>query len=226
MKNIILYIVLATTSGSVLAQDCKDFYYLQDTKTVEMTIYNRKDKSDGVVTYKISDVKNNNGSIEATIHSEMVNEKGKSLSQSVVKAKCTGGVLMMDMSMFIPSAQQQQLKNIEATADAVYLDYPANMKAGDQLKDGLFTMDMKQEGGINTNVSVELTDRNVIAQESITTTAGTWNCFKITYKNKIVTKIAGIGIPVKLEATEWFAPGFGVVKTESKYGRTEITAIK
>lgn len=36
----------------------------------------------------------------------------------------------------------------------------------------------------------------------------------------------GIGVPFNIEGTEWFAPGFGIVKTESKHGRTAITAIK
>ena len=36
----------------------------------------------------------------------------------------------------------------------------------------------------------------------------------------------GIGIPVSTDVTEWFAPGFGIVKTESKGGGTAITAIR
>jgi hypothetical protein len=36
----------------------------------------------------------------------------------------------------------------------------------------------------------------------------------------------GIGIPINADVTEWYAPGFGVVKTESGGGKTEITAIK
>ncbi len=33
----------------------------------------------------------------------------------------------------------------------------------------------------------------------------------------------GIGIPVKGDVTEWFAPNFEVVKTESKGGTTVLT---
>jgi hypothetical protein len=29
-----------------------------------------------------------------------------------------------------------------------------------------------------------------------------------------------------MDVVEWFAPGFGIVKTESKSGKTEITSIK
>jgi hypothetical protein len=36
----------------------------------------------------------------------------------------------------------------------------------------------------------------------------------------------GVGIPVNMDGVEWYAPGFGVVKTQSKHGATEISAIK
>jgi hypothetical protein len=65
----------------------------------------------------------------------------------------------------------------------------------------------------------------VQGKESITTPAGTWDCFKITYHSKVVIKI-GIGIPANADVTEWYAPGFGVVKTESNSGVTEITSVK
>jgi hypothetical protein len=35
----------------------------------------------------------------------------------------------------------------------------------------------------------------------------------------------GVGIPMNFEPTEWYAPGFGIIKTESKSGGTAITAI-
>jgi hypothetical protein len=36
----------------------------------------------------------------------------------------------------------------------------------------------------------------------------------------------GIGIPMNMDVTEWYAPGFGTVKTESNSGDTEIVSIK
>ena len=39
-------------------------------------------------------------------------------------------------------------------------------------------------------------------------------------------RIMGVGVPVNMEGTEWYAPGFGVVKSVSKHGSTEITSVK
>lgn len=226
MKRIILSFSLVFATLSLFAQDCQSFYYLQANKTIEMTIVNRKGKIDGVMTYNVGDIKKDASGISSTIHSEMVNEKGKSLSKSVVNMKCDGGELKMDMTVFIPAAQQEQLGNIDATANAVYLAYPSSLSEGEKLPDGHINMDMKQNGGINSSVTMDITDRKVEGKETVTTTAGSWECYKISYKSKIVTKIAGIGIPIKIEGIEWFAPGFGIVKTSTKFGTTEITAIK
>ncbi|MDX1937623.1 MAG: hypothetical protein SFU21_10915 [Flavihumibacter sp.] len=226
MKYVFFLLIAVATSVTVIAQDCSGYYFMQNGKTVEMTIYNKKDKITGVQTYKVSDVSKTGGTTLATINGEMTNEKGKSLSKSVVKVSCAGNVLNMDMSMYIPSAQQQQFKNTDATANAVYLQYPAAMKAGDALPDGNFSMDMKTDG-LNMSVTVQISNRTVEAKEAVTTPAGTWDCFKINSSQKIQTKMSGIGMPaMNMEVTEWFAPGFGVVKTDTKYGKTEITAIK
>lgn len=208
------------------AQDCGGYYYMQNGKTIEMTIYGKNDKVTGVQTYTVSNVTKDGASVSATINSEMVNDKGKQLAKSVIRANCSGNSLNMDMTMFVPAAQQQQLKNIDASGNAVYIQYPAAMNAGDQLPDGNFSMDIQNDGGMKMNLSIQVTNRIVQAKESVTTAAGTWECYKVTSNQRITTKISGIGIPINMEVTEWFAPGFGIVKTESKYGRTEITAIK
>jgi hypothetical protein len=226
MKYAFYLLLAATSCCTVAAQDCGGYYFLQNGKTVEMTIYNKKDKITGVQTYKISDVVKSGTATLATINGEMMNEKGKSLSKSVVKVSCSGNVLNMDMSMYIPSAQQQQFKNTDATANAVYLQYPATMKAGDALPDGNFSMDMKTDG-LNMSVTVQINNRKVEVKEAVTTPAGTWDCYKITSSQRIQTKMSGIGMPaMNMEVTEWFVPNFGVVKTDTKYGKTEITAIK
>ena len=99
------------------------------------------------------------------------------------------------------------------------------MKEEDVLHDGQFGMDFKLPSGIGAHINVDITKRKVQGKESVTTPGGTWDCFKITYHSKVVVKI-GIGIPVNADVTEWYAPGFGVVKTESNSGVTEITSVK
>jgi hypothetical protein len=87
-------------------------------------------------------------------------------------------------------------------------------------------MDIDNGSGMKQSVNMEIKDRKVEGQEKITTPAGSWDCFKISYHGKMKIKTMGIGVPVNLDGVEYFAPGFGIVKTESKHGGTEITSIK
>lgn len=69
-------------------------------------------------------------------------------------------------------------------------------------------------------------DRKVLGQESVTTNAGTWNCVKISYKCKVSFKTGPFPTNLNIEGTEWYAPGVGIIKTQSDHGSTAITSIK
>ncbi len=190
-----------------------------------MTMSNKKGKESGKVIYNISNVSKSGSSVTATVNSEVLDKNGKSVSKAASAVKCSGGVLMMDMKMFVPSSQQQQMGTVSGAAESAYLEYPSNMKTGDVLKDGNFSMDFKTQAGMGGHIDVDITDRKVESKESVTTPAGTWECFKITYHSKMRFKLL-INMPMNVDVTEWYAPGFGTVKTESGGGMTEITAVK
>jgi hypothetical protein len=190
-----------------------------------MTTTDKKGKASTKLVYTISDVKKSGSNFTSTVNSELFDMKGRSIAKGMNLIKCTGGVMMMDLKMFIPTTQQQQM-GMETSSDAIaYIEYPANMKVGDALQDGNFKMDFKNNAGLNGSISVEITNRKVNGKESVTTPAGTWECFRITYHSKTNMKLL-LNIPFNADVTEWYAPGFGVVKSEVKGTKTEITAIK
>jgi len=131
----------------------------------------------------------------------------------------------MDMKMLIPSTQQEQMGDMSAMGTVSFIQYPITINEGDRLNDASFAADFASSSGLKGNISITVTNRKVVAKESVTTPAGTWDCLKITYHSKMILKI-GFGIPVNTDVTEWYAPGFGVVKTESGGGSTEIISIK
>lgn len=221
MKPILMAACFCVAVTAALSQNC-NYYFLQNGKTAEITVFNKKNAESGKNVYKISSVSKSGGTTTAVVDAELFDKKGKSFAKATNNMKCEGGALMVDLKMFMSPEQAGQLK-AEAKAADVFLSYPSSMKAGDVLDDGHFTMNIKQDNGIESTVTINITDRKVEGQESVTTPAGTWNCFKITYKTNIKITMMGIGIPVKGDVTEWFAPNFGVVKTESRGGTTVLT---
>ena len=191
-----------------------------------MTISNKNGKESGKMVYTISNTKKNGSTTTATINSQFVDANGKTITKGTNDAKCENGIMQLNMKTFIPAAQLEQMKSGTANASDVYLEYPANMNVGDQLKDGQFNMDYKSASGLDCSIDISISERKVEGKETVTTPAGTWECFKISAQNKINSKISNIGIPLTMSVTEWLAPGFGIVKTESKTGKTEITSIQ
>ena len=77
-----------------------------------------------------------------------------------------------------------------------------------------------------------ISNRKVEAKESITTAAGTFEAFKISYNTKVESTIMGMTRSFESSSNEWIAEGVGMVKVQSfdkkgkKQGTTELTSFK
>lgn len=224
MKRIILFVTALLTITILQAQNC-DYYFLQEGKTIEIGFKNKKGKSTGRQVYSISKREKKGNRVTATVNTEMFSAKGKSEMKAENEVSCDNGKLLCDMRMYVPAGQQEYLSSSTAKVEEASLEYPAGMKKDDQLKDGQFSMNFKTDAGLAGTLSVSITNRKVLDREIVTTPAGSWECFKISCTTKINTKIM-LNIPVTINVTEWFAPGFGIVKTEAGGSTTEIIAIR
>jgi hypothetical protein len=241
-KYQIAFVAALAGLATAQAQDCNQFLMLQKDKTVEISIYDKKGQPNGKQVYTVKDVSSSGGTVTGTINTEQFDKNSNSKAKATSTIQCSGGEFRMDMKLMLPQQDAEKYGDAEVNAKSSFLSYPANMKVGDALSDGSFTMDLSHNSGpggpgapppgppgppgFKQSLTMTVTDRKVVAQESVTTTAGTWNCMKITYKSKVSVKTGPFAIPVNVEITEWYAPGFGAIKTESKYGSTAITSIK
>lgn len=240
MRKIAPLLCLLLFDGTlVLSQDCSQYLFLQNGKTIEMTIYNKKGEPIGKRVSTVSNVSNSGGATTASVNTQMFDKKGNSTGTSASTIKCTGGVLQLDMKVMLPEGQAAKMSTAQATGGSGLLDYPAGMKAGDTLKSGSLVISGSNVppppgagappppplfGG--SNLTLVVWDRNVLAQESVTTPAGTWNCFKITCKTKLNYRAGPIPVNHTADVTEWYAPAVGIIKTETKEGSTAVTSIK
>jgi hypothetical protein len=232
MKKLLFSLGLTLIIGTDLyAQDCQTFLYMTSNAQIQMTIYDKKGQASGVQTWKVTDVKKEGGGFTSSINTSFKDEKGREITQSTGIYKCVNGMLQADIRMSMPQEQMQQYKPTEATMNNVYLEYPYSMSVGQTLKDADFTMDMNMNTGMTANVSFKETNRKVDAKENVTTPAGSWDAYLISYEANMRTKMAGIGIPFTFHVKEWFVPGTGIVKSESYskngklVGSTMITSI-
>src|SRR5580658_6373606 len=181
------------------SQDCSQYLFLQQGKTIEVTSYNKKGEPNGRNVYTVSNVSNSGGTITGTLSSQMFDKKDRPTNTSTSTVKCTGGAFQMDMKFMLPDGPAGRMSSAQVSGSGGILEYPLGMKAGDTLKNGNIVLTNSSNNsapggpppppnpfsGGGSTLSMWIYERHVIGQESVTTTAGTWNCLKITYKSKV-----------------------------------------
>jgi hypothetical protein len=229
-KSLVFIAVLVAAVNSLAAQDCKNYYYLRSNSEVEMSVYDAKNEVIAKNIYNVSSVEKEGTALVSNFTTTVKDAKGKELSSGKGKVKCDGDNLLIDMQMNMPNIPQLEAMKMESGTGSSFLTYPSSMKVGQTLPDGSFEM-KSTANGMDVSLQYKVSERKVIAKEKITTAAGSWDCFKVTFSISLSLKMMGMSMPFDLIGAEWFAPGFGVVKTESYkdgqlMGSMQITGIK
>ncbi len=153
-----------------------------------MENYNAKGKLTGTNQQKVMRYTENNKSFTATIHSILVNEKGKQIMEGDLDFACNNGTILIDMRNYVGQDQMKSFENYEMKMESENLEIPNSFSVGQTLKDGSMTL-TALNAPLPMNMMVTITDRKVVGKESITTCAGTFECYKITSKSTFKTKM-------------------------------------
>jgi hypothetical protein len=203
-------------------------FFKEGTKTT-ITSFNDDGKLTGTTKtfYKKVDKSGTLTSVSAT--QENYDKKGKLSVTTDFLIKCTNGSLFFDMKLMIPQQQAEGFKDFEMTVDGVDKEIPTELTAGSSLKDAEVKFSFKTKDGSPMpmmNISVWITNRKVEGKESVTTPAGTFECYKMTEDVEMKTLFK-----IKVKSISWFSKEAGIVKTESYkengklVGKTELTEI-
>ncbi|MBC9912667.1 hypothetical protein [Chitinophaga varians] len=230
MKKGWCFILMLLLAGSLSAQDCAGYYYLLNNAQVEMTMYDGSNAPVGKTIYKVNNVHKEATGTTSNFTATVYDKTENMITTSQGTFKCSGDGIALDMKVGMPSFSQLKDLKMEAKTTNAFLNYPANMQVGQDLKGGTFEM-AGNMGGMEIGIAYTVNNRKVVGKEKVTTPAGTWNCYKINYNLSFKMQMMGNTVPIDLTATEWFAPGFGMVKTVSykegkEAGSTMITSFK
>ncbi|MEW6469583.1 MAG: hypothetical protein AB1458_11695 [Bacteroidota bacterium] len=234
MKKIIYsaLCLAALTTAYAFTDACDAMLFFKEGSSVTFTSYDDNDKVSGSHKTVYSKVTKTGGTVSATASAEYFDKKGKSTGKAEYIMKCSGGTIMIDMRMMMPQQQADAYKDMEMTMEGNDLEFPSTLTVGSTLKDATMKMSFKPKGSnspmpMGMTFQVNITNRKVEAKESITTPAGTFECYKITEEVETKTMFG-----VKMKSVNWFSPEVGNVRTESykengKYmGKTELTELK
>jgi hypothetical protein len=225
MKTIILTaLVLAGLVSLGMAQSCDQFINSTNGKKLVYSNLDAKGNEQGKAIYL--SVKKDASTV--AVHSDVMDKNGKPTGSGDFDITCNGGSINIDMRSFVPQNSNKAFNNMEMQVDAKYIAYPLDLSAGEKLPDGSVIIIMNRNGSKFGEIHMDITNRNVEQKETITTAAGNFDCFKISYDALVENKIMGISIPINMKTTEWFSPNLGrSVKSETynKNGKLMATTV-
>lgn len=220
MKKIFVSTILLLFIAGVLnAQECNFYYPKTKGAVLEYKSFDKKDKLTGRSTQIVKEITENEGITKAIIEQQSFDAKGKDLGKNEYTVKCENGIYSVDMKSFLDAQTMASYKDMTVDITSNNLEMPGNMQVGDKLKDGQLVVRISSEGMPIMTMTTTISDRKVETREGVTTEAGTFDCFKITYT--ITTKMM---VGVRFEVVEWFAPEVGSVKTESFSNGKKMTS--
>ena len=220
-RVLFLSLLIVCFTSYVKSQNCNMYYSLVNGSAYEMTNYDDKGKEEGKIINKISNVIYSSEDIIAKVETTNKDKNDVVTSATNYSIKCTGNKILIGMNSFIPAQSNEQWKNMDIKSDASLMELPQNLTAGMILKDASGVISIYNKGILFATMTIKITNRKVENKESVTTTAGTFDCFKITNDIKIETTSTGVTTPINMKSAEYCAAGTGLVKTES-YDKNNI----
>ena len=213
MKRIITIITLLFLGSQLaVAQNCGQFVGAVNGKKLVYVNLDAKGNSQGKITYTAT--KKNSSTV--IIHSEFIDKEGKPGPSGDSELICDGNAIKVDMKSFVPASSMKQYNNMQITGEVKYMADPLNLSVGQKLDDGSVTIDLGNNGQSTSAIEMDIINRVVEKAETVTTNAGSFDCYKITYDSTVKMKMMGIGIPLHIKVAEWFSPKLGrFVKSET-----------
>jgi hypothetical protein len=227
MKKItVIFMLSGFLIFNLFSQECSFYYPKTKGAILEYKSYDKKNSLTGITRHQVKDIIQNGNSVSATIEVEAFDKKEKLLGTNEFTVRCEGGIYYVDMKNYMNTEALAAYKDMDVSIKSDNLEMPSTLKTGDQLNNGSLVITVSSSGVKMMTMTTNITNRKVEAKEKITTEAGTFDCFKISYD--ITVKMM---MTMKLNAIEWYAKDVGMVKSESYSngslsGSTILTAIK
>lgn len=210
MRKIILILAIAGFAFQSFSQDCVFYCPVKEGTKTEIKHYNAKDKIQSTDKQTILSKKVTGSDVAITVNSESYDDKDKLVGSRDLTFECKNGVFFFDMKNLIDPATMSAYKDMQVSFTATNLDMSSTLAVGKTLSPGSVQMSVSNQGMNLLNMTVDITNRKVEASEKITTPAGTFDCFKISYdvETKMMFKVQTKGI-------DWIAKEVGVVRSET-----------
>jgi hypothetical protein len=197
------------------AQECDFFMPFKENSGLKYQNFNQRDRLEGSQEVRVKKVETNGGELVATIHTKAFDRRDRLQHEGEYTIICDGDEMIIDMKSMLNQAMQGgDFQEMDMRFESENIVLPSRMTPGQQLPDASMQMVIQAEGMNVSTTNMRIFDRQVESKETITTPAGTFECFKISSNMNSETRAMGIPFRVNARTVEYYAPNVGMVRTE------------
>ena len=217
MKQLFLPVAALLIFTVAQAQDCKNSLTSYTKGAVfTMTHYDAQNVEKSKNTSTVTDVKTTAGGKIITLHTTSSDGNDKK-AESDISLDCEGSTLKLDFAGAITNANSMAGRgNMEMKFDKTHMEFPINAKPGQTLPDDKMVMTvLDKNSGTSMGASTfNFKNRKVVGKESITTPAGTFDCYKITTDVSMEMNMMGRAMPGRtMKSESYYSSSVGMVKS-------------
>jgi len=190
---------------------------LRAERTVVYDMFNKKDKYDGSMTHKYTNVQYDGTVTEVTVELSMTDKKGKDQDFAMsYDLTCEGNIITMGMDRFLtPDMQKKMGDEVEMVIEGDDIDFPASLAVGQVLQNGSMTASAQMSGGGMKmfSMTADILNRTVEAKEAIETEeSGAIDAYKISGEFESKLKMGPIKVGgFKGKSITWWSIEHGLM---------------
>lgn len=209
------------------AQACSTYYPMEVGTRLEYEVYGRNGKTEGTQWQEVTSVTDTPEGDKVMMNIGFTDAREKNSYETEYGFTCTGSAIRIDYQSLLSGAMLDQYKDMEVEISGTDIELPNNLVVGQSLPDARVEMTVKMSG-INMKMAVDMTNRRVEKKESVTTPAGTFDCFVVYSESQSKMMMANTTI----SSRTWLAEGVGMVQSETYNkngkldGRMVLTSIR
>src|SRR5688572_3120683 len=171
------------------AGGCASMYLFKEGTVVENVSYDNAGKETARQVSKVIDVTGDGGNLNADV--EMKSSGEGSEHSFIGKYRCDGKNLYVDLSGLFANMKEQG-----STMEGDPIVFPLNLSEGQTLPDAQYSFSINRDGQQMKTTAV-IRNRKVEGRETVTTPAGTFNCYKISSDIDASVEIPGMNDQMK-----------------------------
>ncbi|GAB3825620.1 TapB family protein [Hymenobacter jeollabukensis] len=210
----------ASTSSTSLS--CEHPFGLNDGTELTYQLLNEKNKPEGLQVLKVARITPHEAAKKAPAYTEVLLKSSLYDANNRLQRNdeyvylCRRDTVLTDGRLLLDPAMLRSFRDRRFAFEPVHLAWPNQPTTG-ALPGGKLTVQVSSPSVDIAQVVTNVTERKISGPESVTTPAGTFQCYKVEARYEYVTQArADMARRSVKRVIDYYAPGVGMVRSEMR----------